>query len=406
MSIFTKILILFFISITLMFFVSLKTNTLTQKTFLSLLKEKYIQASDELFTYFANNEIQTLDKKIQELNFIKIKNIDLTQYTVLYKNDNELSSIKIVENSDGKYFLYMRYLDDKLLLGDLNQDKYIHEINSINYYILLDIIILVAIFMLILKIIYPLKRISTKLKAFGEGKYTTRVDIDTKDEIGKLSQTFNTMAQNIQALIASRERLLRDIAHELKTPLTKSKLALEMMPESKYKNMLFKTNKEMQRLIHELLHIEKLNANTYSFKHEKFSTETLITESLSKLFIEDEKFIDISILNNTTVEADLYYLSIALKNLIDNALKYTSTKPIQIVAKESKIYVHSQGEKLDKPLEYYCEIFTQKEESRTTEGFGLGLALVKSILDKHALKFYYLHKNDENIFVMHTKKST
>ncbi|MEJ2373039.1 MAG: sensor histidine kinase, partial [Sulfurimonas sp.] len=68
---------------------------------------------------------------------------------------------------------------------------------------------------------------------------------------------------------------------------------------------------------------------------------------------------------------DLNYLSIALKNLIDNALKYTTQKPVYIIVKDGSILVKSKGEKLDKPLEFYCEDFTQGDNSRNQKGYGL-----------------------------------
>ncbi|PHS58528.1 MAG: histidine kinase [Sulfurimonas sp.] len=400
MSIFTKVLTLFFISLSLMFLVSFKTATLTKKTLHSLLKEKYLQASDELFTYLANNELLTLNKKIKEFNFEKLNLKNIKNYKTIYRYNSGLSSIQILEHKKGKYFLYMRYLDDKIFLTDLSQDKYIEEISSLNYYIILDVLILIGMFLLVLKLIYPLKKIANKLKNFGEGEYKTRITINSNNEIGKLAQTFNTMAQNIQTLINSRERLLRDIAHELKTPISKSKLALEMIQDGKYKDILQRTTNDMEDLVNELLSIEKLNANVQTFKLEKFNADSLIVEALSKLYIEDETSINIAIIENFTITSDFYYLSMALKNLIDNALKYSTKKPVEIEINRDMILIKNIGEKLHKSLEYYCQLFTQEDSSRNNKGHGLGLSLVKNILTKLNFQLIYKYENSQNIFVI------
>ena len=386
-----------------MLFVSEKTNSLTKNSIESLLQGKYIQASDELFSYLANNDMQRLKAKEKELNFNELTDVNISNKKVLYAHNSELSSIKILKTLDNKYLLYMRYLDDAVLLSDTTQERYQEELERLNHFIIADILILITLFLIILKMIYPLKKVSQNIKIFGEGNYETRVNIKSNDEIGDLANKFNAMASNIEELILARERLLRDIAHELKTPIAKSKFALEMMSDSKYKQTLQQANRQMDAMTNELLHIEKLNANKTILKLETFTTETLITEALSKLFIENESDIKVEIVENFTLKADLFYLSIALKNLIDNALKYSTQKPIYVEVTKDKISVRSKGKKLTKPLEYYCETFTQEKESRESSGYGLGLSLVKSVLDKHPFSLEYSYEVDENIFSIFLK---
>ncbi len=402
MSIFNKVLILFLISFSLMIFVSNETNKLTQTTIENLSKEKYIQVSDELFKYLSNSDTKNLEKKLQELKFeiIKDKQHYFDTSKSIYEYQTTLSTIKILKLKDNKYLLYMKYIDDDILVIDLSQDKSFAKKEFLNYMILADITILIILFLIILKMIYPLKKISRSIKIFGEGDYSSRIKNISHDEIGEVATTFNAMASNIQELITSRQRLLRDIAHELKTPISKSKLAIEMIEDSKYQKILKKALSQMDAMTNELLYIEKLNANQYILKLENFNAETLIGEALSKLFIEDETLIDISIQSNFSINADLNYLSIALKNLIDNALKYSVQKPIFIIVKDNKIFIKSKGEALTKSLEFYCETFTQGDNSRHQKGYGLGLSLVKRILDKHEFKLTYSYNTGYNIFVI------
>jgi len=385
-----------------MLYVSNETNKLTQTTIEKLLKEKYIQVSDELFTYLSNNDAAAIEKKLAELNFQIVEDTKhyLAVSTTLYDYKTDLSSIKILKHEDNKYLLYMNYLDDDILVMDVSQNKIFQDKEFLNYMILADIMILTILSLIILKMIYPLKEISNSIKKFGEGNYASRINKQSNDEIGKLSKTFNSMALNIEELITSRQRLLRDVGHELKTPKSKAKLAVEMLEENKYTKVLKKALSQIDEMTNELLYIEKLNANQHKFNFEKFNCETLISESLSKLFIEDETSVDVVIESNFDIYADLNYLSIALKNLIDNGLKYGVEKPVFILVKERKIFVKSRGEGLEKPLEFYCEDFTQGESSRSKSGYGLGLSLVKRVLQKHNFGFSCQYAEGLNTFII------
>lgn len=401
MSIFIKVVILFLVSLSLMIVVSNQTNTITQSKIEILLKEKYKQASNELFTYFSNNDKMSLAKKLDALNFRVISPVSpqqLLAYDVIYENITSFGEIKILRDSKKRYVLFMRYLDETLLAQDSSQEESFLEKDFLGYLIFADISILVIIFLLILKILSPLKKMSHDMQRFGDGALHVRMNDLGKNELGTLARAFNGMAENIEALIHSRQRLLRDVGHELRTPIAKAKFALEMLPTSQYANILKKAIVQIDEMTAELLSIEKLNAKNSLLKSEKFNTETLVLESLSKLAIEDENWVEVQMLETFDITGDLNYLSIALKNLIDNALKYTSQKPIIIEVTAHCIAVKSQGEPLEHTLEYYCEAFVQADNSRGQVGFGLGLSIVKKILDAHGLRLSLTCKEGWNSF--------
>lgn len=250
--------------------------------------------------------------------------------------------------------------------------------------------------MYLLKLLSPLKKITKKIENFSSGNFNSRIDIVSNDEMGTLSKAFNTMAASLEGLIKSREELLRDIGHELRTPIAKGKFLIQKIEDSEQKELLEKIFSDLEVLTSELIELEKLNSTELNIS--TFSAETLITEALSKLYIEKESNITLLIEEDFKIDADLHYLSIALKNLLDNALKYATELPITIRASKQKLYIINRGKKLSKEFEYYLEPFTQELSQR--DGFGLGLSIVSKIINKHNFLLSYTHKDEENIFCL------
>ena len=392
MSIFKKISILFFISLTLMSIIGFWIDEINSKRIDTLVKEKYIKISNELFQNIENKTQLNalLDKYDLEKKELKNNN----NYNILYENTLTFGYIVILQETFGDEFIIkIKYLDDEYILKTADEENITDKL-ILNILVFVDIFVLILIFLYILKLLSPIKIITKQLTNFSNGDLSSRIDIKSNDEIGILANSFNKMASNLENLIKTREELLRDIGHELRTPIAKGKFAIEKIDDFSQKELLKKIFKDLEILTNELIELEKLNSTKLNIT--TFKAETLIVESLAKLYLDDESKIEIEIIDDFKIKADLYYLSIVLKNLIDNAIKYTSSFPIKIIVKTNEISVLNQGKALAKELDYYLKPFTQELSQR--DGFGLGLSIVKKIIDRHDFRLEYSYRNESNIF--------
>ena len=369
------------------------TDSINAKRIDILIKEKYIKISNELFENIENkNQLTKLFTKYDlelKKEYLENKNDE-----VLYENKLTFGEILILKKeSDDEFILKLKYLDDEYILITPDEEN-INDKLILNILVFLDIFVLFLIFLYILKLLSPIKTITKQLKSFANGDLSSRINIKSNDEIGILANTFNKMASNLENLIQTREELLRDIGHELRTPIAKGKFAIEKIDDFSQKELLKKIFKDLEILTNELIELEKLNSTKLNIT--TFKAETLIVESLEKLYLDDESKIEINIQEDFKINGDLYYLSIVLKNLIDNALKYATSYPIQIDVKLNTISVSNKGKELSKQLEYYLKPFTQELSQR--DGFGLGLSIVKKIIDRHDFRLEYSYRNESNIF--------
>ncbi len=392
MSIFKKISILFILSLVLMSVIGFWTDNINSKRMDKLIQEKYLTIIEDILKNIENKSyIETIFKRN---NFTILKESQNSSNEIIYTQNNTFGKIEILkEIFDDEFIIKINYLDEEYILKTPDE-KNLNEKNILNFLVFLDIFVLFLIFLYILNLLTPLKKITKEITNFANGELSSRININSKDEIGILANSFNKMATSLENSIKTREELLRDIGHELRTPIAKGKFAIEKIDDFSQKELLKKIFIDLEILTNELIELEKLNLTHLNLT--TFSAETLIIESLEKLYLEDESKIEIIINEDFKINGDLHYLSTALKNLIDNALKYAISYPIIIETNKNEISILNKGTKLSKELEYYLKPFTQELSQR--DGFGLGLSIVKKIMDKHGFQVDYSYKNEFNVF--------
>lgn len=347
---------------------------------------------NNLILIFEHFDIMQKLIKDELYNLVLKKNGDLKTFNINFE--------KINIDTEKLLVLETKYLQDKLKQTQDKRDEFLSTIKL--ELLILFIISFLLSFVISSKIIFEIKEKLHRLnqgilQLFKNGEKTIKVDIGENNELSEITNNLNTYLQIQSAIIDSREELLRNISHELKTPIAKGKFLIEKIQKNNDNKIIKDVNiifYDIEMLTSKLLEREKLNFAI--LKISKFKSSSLILESLSKLFIEDESKVIVKIKNDFDIKADFYYLTIALKNLIDNAMKYAKEFPIVIESAEDSIYIKNISTKLSNDLIYYIQPFTR--EPNQQQGHGLGLNIVDKILSRHGFKLNYKHNNSYNIF--------
>ena len=177
---------------------------------------------------------------------------------------------------------------------------------------------------------------------YGDGVIPTHPISTAKDEISLLSNAFYHSIEKVKRLTDSRNLFIRNIFHELNTPVTKGKLLAEVSNEPQTKQMLTSIFDRLASLLKSLAHMEQITSQSYTFEPSEVAISSLISKAHKLLYISDNIKTNIT---NETIRADEQSMSIVFKNLIDNAIKHG--EELRIEYSETKIDFISRGEKLD-----------------------------------------------------------
>jgi len=296
------------------------------------------------------------------------------------------------------------YIDIETMMGRfLIKDN--NEIKSNGYILILifGVIILSVLFVFLttMKKLYPLKKLQEKVVALGEEEFDFECcNTNGKDEISLLANEFSKSAKKLHDIKEARNVFIRNIMHELKTPITKGKFLMELPHNDENNRLMGKVFYRLEGLINEFASIEEIMSLQKVTMKGYFIADIIDNAIDLMIGVEEEIAIDVV---DEKVLVNLKLFSIAIKNLLDNALKYSENHQAKIVATPQKIEVINKGEPLKHPLEYYFEPF--KKEVVASEGFGLGLYITNYILKAHGCEFTYHHQDGENVFTIFLAQS-
>ncbi len=313
---------------------------------------------------------------------------------LVQKNTARAFKLKILKVKN-RQFIYLKKRNKIFLIEDKNETIE----NPINYTILVFIIIFIALvlsFILTIKKLIPLKILKDKVSILGDEDFDFDFkNIDKKDEVSLLAIEFKNTAKKLKNIKEARNVFIRNIMHELKTPITKGRFLTQIPRNEQNDEKLKKVFIRLESLINEFASIEELISSHKNIEKNFYFLDDIVDNAKDILMIEDEKIV--SLYKNKKLQVNFKLFSIAIKNLIDNAIKYSKDKKVIIENEDEDIIFKNNGEKLKYDLEKYYEPFFANED-KAKNSFGLGLYIVNHILKANNYILDYKYENGINIF--------
>jgi signal transduction histidine kinase len=250
-----------------------------------------------------------------------------------------------------------------------------------------------------LGVIAPLRKVTTAVDRFGRGDLDARVNARRRDEIGVLASSFDGMADRLQTLLVSERRLLQDISHELRSPLTRLKLAVRLARTAADQNSaLDRVEREANRLtalVSEIVEMTRMEGDPQSRRMQPINIGHVVEETVDDCRVEAQLFrgCDIRVQGqlSSEVSGDQELLRRALENVVRNAIRYSPEHgAIDVTLAEELHYttiaIRDYGPGV--PAESLAEIFepffrVNDARDEETGGIGLGLSIARRAVRLH-----------------------
>ena len=264
----------------------------------------------------------------------------------------------------------------------------------------------------------PIKEIAAAARQFGHGELNVRVDVGKRrDEVGELADAFNAMADSLAKSEQRRTEFIANVSHELKTPMTTIAgfadgiLDGTIPPdkEQQYLQVISSETRRLSRLVRSMLDLSRLQSDERAAQQQFDISETMlqVLVSLESKITAKNLEVDTQLPDNPVqVWGDQDAITQVCYNLLDNAIKFSpegGTLSIAITTKGSKAYtsIRNQGETIaPEELPLIFDRFHKTDHSRSADrdGVGLGLYIVKTILNSHKENITCTSENGETNF--------
>ena len=397
-----------FITITFIFGLALVSIFLAFLWLMGFDKQNYTRELNNKYSNVARTNLFYMGGIINKTQYDRqLSNIDMPEITSQSRKDEILRKATVLEEIssdlgssaillyDKHHYLKIEHLDELKLLMDKEFQPYRYEVIKAVFAVVA--VILLAAYIFVIYKIKPLRKLKRQIVKFANGELDGVQNVGNgKDEISEVSEAFYGAVCQIKALNDSRHLFLRNIMHELKTPITKGLIAAQMIEKSKNQERLISVFHKLENLINELAAIEQITSKIGLTNKTPCLMRDLIDEAIDIAMVEKEH-VGISELDEVRVMVDFKLFSVAIKNMIDNGIKYSTDKHVNIMVSKDHMKFITQGEKLKNDLDFYIQPFIKGEDAQ--KSFGLGLYIVSNILEAHGLKFGYEYKNGMNVFI-------
>lgn len=342
---------------------------------------------------------------------------DEQSYTIINPKYKDKILIKALKLNDNSYMYINTALEP--LDGTVTILK--------DQFIFVTILVLFLSFLIAIlisrKLARPIEKITKKSKLLANGNNEVRFSTDTGiDEINELSKALNYVSVEINKTNELRRDLMANVSHDLKTPLTMIKAYSEMIRDITHKDKEKMTNNlntiiaetdRLNLLVEDILTLTKLESKTIILEKEEINITKMVSDILSRYKIFEDYTFNFASDQEFIVRADKKRLEQVFYNLINNAINYTGkNKLVTINIKDKDKFIQVEvidtgkgikSEDLDKIWDKYYT--TAKNHKRNIAGTGIGLSIVKNILELHNFEYGVKTSSKGTNFYFLIKKS-
>ncbi len=361
--------------------------------------------------YLASQQLRALARESWQKDLAE-KNARIP-FQISLKTTSELSlpGHKAIEESPNEIVSYINQAGQVELLAPLEEGIWLHVHDDMSQSTqmkltsaiggLFFLLISLALVLWVFPLWRDLKRLVHTANEFGQGRLSQRAKASRLSVVSQLSASFNTMADNIERLIAGQRELTNAVAHDLRTPLYRLRFALEMIEDEslpatqkqKYHNTIQSSIEDLDHLINQNLLLSRYNriADVTQFSLCCFADE--LTKEVEFFRLEHSEF-EIRFYCSPSLQTDTLFidkagLMRAVKNLLANASRFAQTKIAISFANENNLYmisIEDDGPGIaSKDAEKIFDPFIQldNQERSSDKGHGLGLAIVRQVMKWH-----------------------
>ena len=394
-----------------------KTNVLMERYYNNEISKTELTAWINAMSYISNIKIYILNpdtsilhqvETSEEMSFEHYIANDIKQI-MQGESVKKLTPVKL-ETGDDVIYVGMPLIYNEKISGIILLFSPVTELNYILQEVIYTMVAIIVISVLLctlailkisIRISEPIVNISEYAKQIGKGEDVEDIEIKSKDEIGKLANSFNEMKKELSVAEQMRREIVANVSHELRTPLTsiigfiKGILdgVISKEDERKYLLIVYDEANRLKDLTRDIVEVAKLESGNTKLNKEKFyindlindvyiEMETLVKEkNLEFIYDEREK--------NIEIEADKSRIKQVLINVVNNAVKYTNNGHIKMILEKEdeqpKITIEDTGIGIrkDKIAYLFNKFYTANDYGNATSGAGLGLNIVKNIIDMH-----------------------
>lgn len=251
------------------------------------------------------------------------------------------------------------------------------------------------------KLIRPIQEMEGAAHQVSKGDYSIKVPVTSSDEVGRLAKAFNEMAESIYLEEEKKREFLENVSHELRTPLSYVKgytqaildgVISNKKEETKYLQLISRETLRMQHLVDDLMELTKIDRNQIQLQTSPIAFAQYIEDFVMKyeqILFEKKLKLELQLDPDPIIMADERKLEQILQNILDNAIKYTdSYGSISVILlqknKTCELSITDTGcgiPKQDLPFIMNRFYRVNKARSRSNGGSGLGLSIVKKLIE-------------------------